>query len=103
MEHFKHIKSKQNGIMNPHGSILNVWCDNRNYYFAKFYFAKEFSLIAKIIIKTLIYENIYTSQPYNSVFKIGRIYCSVDRFYYMYILYFEWLNLTQVFCGSELY
>lgn len=33
-----------------------------------FHFAKDFSLIAKIIIKTNI-ENIYTSQPYGPVLR----------------------------------
>lgn len=74
-----------------------------------FHLPEEFSLIAKIIIKTLINENIYTSQHFDFAFKVKRIYYSIDRFYVwlsVYVLlYFEWLDLTHVyliFCGKEL-
>lgn len=35
-----------------------------------------------------------------------RVYYSVDRFYVWLLLYFEWLDLTQIyliFCGSDPY
>lgn len=74
-----------------------------------FHCAKDFSLIAKIIIKTNI-ENIYTSQPYDFVFKMRSVYCLSDilyiAFYYMCFYILSALILTYVyliFCGSELY
>lgn len=76
----------------------------------KFHFAEELLLIAKIIIKILIDEYIYVSQPFNSIFKMGSVHCSIGRFYVWLLLYelfyFEWLDLTHVrliFHDSELY
>lgn len=46
-----------------------------------FHFAKDFSLIAKIIIKTNI-ENIYTSQPYGPVLRWGAFIALLTDFIY---------------------
>ena len=71
----------------------------------------SFHKFAKLIIKTLIYENIYIAQPYNnSVFKMERVHCSVVSFYVWLLLcillYFDQLDLACVyliFCGSDIF